>query len=124
MKAAEQLLASGKELKDIGEDELAAQTEQVIANQQMQSEFDKMANQLSAVGSEILMAFMPIGKMIMGILTPIMQFVKGFFRPIGEAIQNLMNAFQPLRDAMSEIFGEGEGIGQVFEVIGLSLIHI
>ena len=47
-----------------------------------------------------------------------MQFVKGFFRPIGEAIQNLMNAFQPLRDAMSEIFGEGEGIGQVFEVIG------
>ena len=123
MKAAEQLLASGKELKDIGEDELAAQTEQVIANQQMQSEFDKMANQLSAVGSEILMAFMPIGKMIMGILTPIMQFVKGFFRPIGEAIQNLMNAFQPLRDAMSEIFGEGEGIGQVFEVIGSILSY-
>ena len=118
MKAAEQLLASGKELKDIGEEELAAQTEQVIANQQMQSEFDKMANQLSAVGSEILMAFMPIGKMIMGILTPIMQIVKGFFKPIGNAIDGIMKAFEPISGIFKDIFGDGEGVGQVFEVIG------
>lgn len=118
MKAAEQLLASGKELKDIGEEELAAQTEQVIANQQMQSEFDKMANQLSAVGSEILMAFMPIGKMIMGILTPIMQVVKGFFKPIGNAIDGIMKAFEPISGIFKDIFGDGEGVGQVFEVIG------
>ena len=118
MKAAEQLLASGKELKDIGEEELAAQTEQVIANQQMQSEFDKMANQLSAVGSEILMAFMPIGKMIMGILTPIMQIVKGFFKPIGNAIDGIMKAFEPISGIFKDIFGDGAGLGQVFEVIG------
>ena len=118
MKAADELLASGKELSDISDEDLKKQTESVIANQQMQSEFDKMANQLSAIGSEILMAFMPVGKMIMGLLTPIMKLIKGFFRPIGLALDNIMNAFKPIGDAMSEIFGEGEGIGQVFEVIG------
>lgn len=118
MKAAEQLLATGKDISDISEEDLKKQTEAVIANQQMQSEFDKMKNQLSAVGSDILMAFMPVGKMIMGLLTPIMKLIKGFFRPIGLALDNIMNAFKPIGDAMSEIFGEGEGIGQVFEVIG------
>ena len=118
MKAAEELLASGKELSDISDEDLKKQTESVIANQQMQSEFDKMANQLSAIGSDILMTFMPVGKMIMGLLSPIMKLIKGFFAPIGNAIQGIMDAFKPIQDMMSDIFGDGAGIGAVFETIG------
>jgi len=121
MKAAEELLASGKELSDISDEDLKKQTESVIANQQMQSEFDKMANQLSAIGSDILMTFMPVGKMIMGLLSPIMKLIKGFFAPIGNAIQGIMDAFKPIQDIMSDIFGDGAGIGAVFETIGTLL---
>ena len=121
MKAAEELLASGKELSDISDEDLKKQTESVIANQQMQSEFDKMANQLSAIGSEILMTFMPVGKMIMGLLSPIMKLIKGFFAPIGNALQGVMDAFKPIQDMMSDIFGQGAGIGAVFETIGTIL---
>ena len=121
MKAADELLASGKELSDISDEDLKKQTESVIANQQMQSEFDKMANQLSAIGSDILMTFMPVGKMIMGLLSPIMKLIKGFFAPIGNAIQGIMDAFKPIQDIMSDIFGDGAGIGAVFETIGTIL---
>lgn len=121
MKAADELLASGKELSDISDEDLKKQTESVIANQQMQSEFDKMSNQLSAIGSEILMTFMPIGKLIMGLLSPVMKLVKGIFSPIGNAVQGIMDAFKPLSDIMSDVFGKGEGIGKIFEIIGKAI---
>lgn len=118
MAAANELLASGKELSDISDEDLKKQTEAVIANQQMQSEFDKMANQLSAMGSELLMAFMPVGKAIMAILGPLFSYMMGVWKPIGNAIGGIIDAFSPIKDLMTEIFGQGEGLGTVFELIG------
>jgi len=118
MAAANELLASGKELSDISDEDLKKQTEAVIANQQMQSEFDKMANQLSAMGSELLMAFLPVGKAIMAILGPAFSYMMGVWKPIGNAIGGIIDAFSPIKDLMTEIFGQGEGLGTVFELIG------
>ena len=118
MKAAEQLLASGKQLSDISSEDLKKQTEQVIAQQQMQSEFDTMKNQLKAISSDLLMAFLPMGKLLMGIIKPIMALISGIFKPISTALKGVMEAFKPIQDIMSDVFGDGAGISSIFKVIG------
>ena len=68
MRAAQQLLDSGKSLSDIGEDDLAKQTEQVKAQQEMQGLIEGVKNRFAAVGAQIQMAFAPLAKQILPVL--------------------------------------------------------
>ena len=116
--AANKLIEAGRSAGSISDAELAKSAEQIKNQREMQSEFDNMGNQLSAIGTELLMAFMPIGKMIMAILIPIAGYLKGLWAPVGRAISGVMDAFKPIQNIMKDIFGEGAGIAGIFEFIG------
>ena len=118
LEAANALIDAGKELGDISDAELQKQAEKIKNDKEMQSAFDDMGNQLSAIGSELLMALMPIGKMLMAALVPLMAMFKGIFKPIGAAIDGIMQALEPIGSIMKDIFGEGDGISSIFEIIG------
>ncbi len=112
------LMKSGKDISKMTIKDLDKQTAAMARQQEMQGQFESMGNQIKGTFSGILQSLMPLGILLMGIVKPIMSLIKGFFTPIGNAIQGVMDALQPIRDIMGTIFGEGEGIGAVFEFIG------
>jgi len=116
--AANALLDAGKAMGDITDADLEKEAIRLGNQKAMQSEFDNMGNQLSAVGQDLLMALMPIGKLVMSILMPLVALFKGIFTPIGAAIDGIMQALEPISGIMKDIFGEGDGIGSIFEFIG------
>ena len=116
--AANALLDTGMAISDVSKEDLKRKAIEMGEQQKMQSEFDKMGNQLKAIGTELLMAFMPIGKMIMAILMPVAAYLKGLWAPVGRAISGIMDALKPIQNIMSDIFGEGAGIAGIFEFIG------
>jgi hypothetical protein len=118
--AAQALLDTGKDINDINMEDIAAQNEKIMKQQEMQSEFDKMKNEASAIFDELMQALMPVGKAVIAILIPVFSIVKGLFQPVAAAIENIMDAVGNLFAPFKEIFGEGSGKGlqKTFEVIG------
>ena len=118
--AAQALLDTGKDISEINMEDIEAQNEKIMKQQEMQSEFDKMKNEASAIFHDLMQALMPVGKAVIGILMPVFSLVKGFFQPIAAAIGNIMDAVGNLFAPFKELFGEGSGKGlqKTFEVIG------
>ena len=120
--AALQFQKTGGDISKMNKADLEVKTKEMALQQEMQSKFDKSANALSAIGSEIMMAFMPIGETIMNALGPIMQIVGGlivgFLKPfmaiINTIFDHISKAFAPLSDMM----GPGNGLFSIFEKIG------
>ena len=112
------LMKSGKDISKMTISDLDKQTAAMARQQEMQGQFESMGNQIKGTFSTILQTLMPLGTLLMGIISPIFSFVKGFLAPIGNAIQGIIDALQPIRDIMSDIFGDGEGLGAIFEFIG------
>ena len=109
--AANALLSSGKDLSDITQADLNAQAEKMAAQEEMQSKFDSMGNKLKDIGNQILIFLAPIGELIFSIF-------EGFISPIINAVKGIFAAFDPIKQIMKDIFGEGAGIGGVFKFIG------
>jgi len=116
--AANALLDAGMKIGDIGDKDLERKAIEMGNQKKMQSEFDNMGNSLKAMGNNLLMAFMPIGKLIMGVLGPIIGYITGVWAPIGRAIEGVMDAFKPIQSIMKDIFGDGAGLASIFEFIG------
>lgn len=116
--AANALLDAGMKIGDIGEKDLERKAIEMGNQKKMQSEFDNMGNSLKAMGNDLLMAFMPIGKLIMAVLGPVIGYIKGVWGPIGRAIEGVMDAFKPIQSIMKDIFGDGAGLASIFEFIG------
>ena len=116
--AANALLDAGMDIADISKDELKRKAIEMGNQKKMQSEFDNMGNSLKAMGTQLLMAFMPIGKLIMAVLGPVIGYITGVWAPIGRAIDGIFEAFEPISGMMKDIFGDGAGIAGIFEFIG------
>ena len=116
--AANALLDAGMDIADISKDELKRKAIEMGNQKKMQSEFDNMGNSLKAMGTQLLMAFMPIGKLIMAVLGPVIGYITGVWGPIGRAIDGIFEAFEPISGMMKDIFGDGAGIAGIFEFIG------
>ena len=116
--AANALLDAGMDIADISKDELKRKAIEMGNQKKMQSEFDNMGNSLKAMGTQLLMAFMPIGKLIMAVLGPVIGYITGVWGPIGRAIDGIFEAFEPISNMMKDIFGDGAGIAGIFEFIG------
>jgi hypothetical protein len=118
--AAHAYLESGKDLSKITEADLEAKGKELALQQEMQSEFDKSANALSAIGSEFMTALMPIGKFLMDTLTVGISYLKGVWGPIATAIGKVVDAVGRVFEPFKELFGSdgGGAIMKVFEFIG------
>lgn len=116
--AANALLDAGMKIGDISDKDLERKAIEMGNQKKMQSEFDNMGNSLKAMGNNLLMAFMPIGKLIMGVLGPVIGYITGVWGPIGRAIEGVMDAFKPIQSIMKDIFGDGAGLASIFEFIG------
>lgn len=116
--AANALLDAGMKIGEIGDKDLERKAIEMGNQKKMQSEFDNMGNSLKAMGNNLLMAFMPIGKLIMGVLGPVIGYITGVWAPIGRAIEGVMDAFKPIQSIMKDIFGDGAGLASIFQFIG------
>jgi hypothetical protein len=118
LSAALDLLQAGEDVTKMTDEQLAKKTKEIILQKEMQSEFDNMANKISSQFSSIMMALVPMGTLLMNILSPILDLVVGFFRPIGKALSRVMDAVQKLMVPFKDLFGKGAGMASVFELIG------
>jgi hypothetical protein len=118
--AAHAYLDAGKDLSKVTESDLAAKSKELALQQEMQSEFDKSANALSAIGSEFMTALMPIGKFLMDTLAVGISYLKGVWGPIATAIGKVVDAVGRVFEPFKELFGSdgGGAIMKVFEFIG------
>ena len=144
MKAAEQLLASGKELSDISDSDLAAQTAQVRAQEEMQSKMDSLKNTFGAIGSTLMAALAPLAEMLIVPLTSLGKILLPAFQLLGKVLglafkpvllifRLMQKVVDPIVDAFTGMFAEldpffskmdemytqlEKGIGPVFSFIG------
>ena len=118
--AAHAYLDAGKDITQISEKDLALKSEELKKQQEMQTEFDKSANALSAIGSEFMTALMPIGVFLMDTLSVGISYLKGVWGPIATAIGKVVDAVGRVFEPFKELFGSdgGGAIMKVFEFIG------
>jgi hypothetical protein len=121
--AANALLDTGMDIADISEGDLKRKAIEMGNQKKMQSSFDNMGNSLKAIGTELLMAFMPIGEFLIGTLEFFMPLIRGFIKPIQLAIGRVMEAFAPLSEMFSDMFGGDEAgdFSGIMEAIGGTL---
>jgi hypothetical protein len=120
LEAANALLDTGKDITQITEKDLKAQSEQLALQKETQSEFDVMANQMKAAGTQILSAIMPIGKLLVSIIMPLLSVVTGFFGIISKSLGRLSEAFDKIAEPFRELFGgsSSKAFSATLELIG------
>ena len=64
-------LKAGLDISNMTDDQIRAKTEELAKQQEMQGELESMGNALSGIGAKLLQAFLPLGKMVVGLLKPI-----------------------------------------------------
>ena len=64
-------LKAGLDITNMTDDQIKAKTEELAKQQEMQGELESMSNALSGIGAKLLQAFLPLGKMVVGLLKPI-----------------------------------------------------
>ena len=147
MRAAENLLASGKDLNDISDNELAAATAQVRAQDEMKSRMDKLKAVFGGIGTTIMAALAPLGELLITplislgkIVLPVFQLIGKVlslaFKPVLLIFRLLQKVVDPIIDAFAGMFEEldpffakmdemytqlEKGMGPVFEMIGATI---
>ena len=108
MRAAQQLLDSGKSISDISEEDLKKQTEWPKLNKEMQGLIEGIKNRFAAVGAQISMAFAPFAKQILPILDMVVDTVTVLAFPfiqIGKLISYIGEQASKLGSYFSEALG-------------------
>ena len=118
--AAMQIMKTGGDISKMGKDDLATKTKELALQQEMQTEFDKSANALSAIGSEFMTALLPIGKFLMDVLMVGISYLKGVWGPIAKAVGHVVDAVSKIFKPFQDLFGTSGGgmMMKVFEYIG------
>lgn len=129
LRAAQQVLESGKDLSDITTADIELQTARNKQQQELQSLTDELGNTFGAIGSSILDALAPVGKIILQLLNLAGKFLLPIFKLIGSVIggvfsvisaivtviynvlSSVMDFFMPIADFISGIFSS---IGSFF----------
>jgi len=122
-KLLQKALKAGMDISKMSKEEINAATDKLALEEERQGRLESMGNQLSAMGSQILQMFLPIGELLIGAISFVMPLIKGIFGTVSVAIKNLIKAFDPIKTIFNDIFGgeSGEavdGIKKTFEVIG------
>lgn len=122
--AANALLDAGQDISKLTEADLDAQTQRMAKEKEMQSVMDDLSNKVSAMGTALMDAFMPLAKVAIPIISWIVDmfggFVKGLIEPIGNAFNRIFEKLKPLGDLWNKVFGGSDisFLSKTFEVIG------
>ena len=122
--AANALLDAGQDISKLTEADLDAQNQRMAKEKEMQSVMDDLSNKVSAMGTGLMDAFMPLAQVaipLIGIIIDIFGgFIKGVIQPIGNAFSRIFKQLQPIGDLFSKIFGGSEVsiLSKTFELIG------
>jgi hypothetical protein len=126
--AANALLDTGQDISKLTEADLDAQTQRMAKEKEMQSVMDDLSNKVSAMGTGLMDAFLPLAQVaipLVGYLIDIFGgFVKGIIQPIGNAFSRIFEKLKPIGDLFSKIFGGSEVsiLSKTFEIIGNILV--
>jgi hypothetical protein len=126
--AANALLDAGQDISKLTEADLDAQTQRMAKEKEMQSVMDDLSNKVSAMGTGLMDAFLPLAQVaipLVGYLIDIFGgFVKGIIQPIGNAFSRIFEKLKPIGDLFSKIFGGSEVsiLSKTFEIIGNILV--
>ena len=107
LKAAQQLLASGKKLEDITESDLATQNRRNQQQQELQGLTDELKNTFGAMGSSIMDALAPVGKVILQLLNLAGKILLPVFKVVGSILGAVFNTIGGI---ISVVYGIVMGI--------------
>jgi phage-related protein len=106
--AANKLLDSGMEMKDITDEQLAQEAQRIAQQNEMQSQNDRLKNSLSALGAGFADVFMPVINFVMPLINDLIDMVN----------TALMPAFKILSSVFKITFGVLSAVIQpVFAVL-------
>ena len=144
--AAQALVASGKDAKDLTEEDLKAQIKAMETQKETQGVMESIGNSFSAIGAKLLQAFLPIGQALASMLEdampyfdmmgdilannikPVIFVVSTIFKGIGKTIgafidalkpgfKSMLDALKPIRDIFSKIFSSSGESGKFMQII-------
>ena len=103
--AANKLLASGMEMKDITDEQLAQEAQRISQQNEMQSQNDKLKNSLSALGTGFADVFMPVINFVMPLINDLIDMVSSVLMPVFKILGNVFKiTFGVLGAVISPIF--------------------
>lgn len=92
-KHAQELLSAGIDITNMSAEDLNKQTEKLHSQKEMQTSIEKLMDMFKGIGSSMMDALMPLGKLLIGILIPAFYAIKqslmvilGVFKLIGGII--------------------------------------
>jgi len=96
--AAHALMDAGKDITQISAADLDLQNKKMASQKDMQSQMDKLSNGASALSTGFMDALMPLGKVLMPIITDIIDLLQSTLMPVFSTIGSVLNiALMPLR---------------------------
>ena len=107
LKAAQQLLETGKKLEDITESDLATQNRRNQQQQELQGLTDELKNTFGAMGSSIMDALAPVGKVILQLLNLAGKILLPVFKVVGSILGAVFNTIGSI---ISVVYGIVMGI--------------
>lgn len=103
--AANKLLASGMEMKDITDEQLAQEAQRISQQNEMQSQNDKLKNSLSALGTGFADVFMPVINFVMPLINDLIDMVSSVLMPAFKILGNVFKiTFGVLGAVLSPVF--------------------
>ena len=114
--AVNTLVDAGQEITDISTQDLENQTARLAALKEMQSEVDRMNNELSGIGTAFMDMFAPLGEVLMPVLAdvasmlgdvliPTFKLIGAVLKPIGYIFGVIWNVVGGILKAVTSIFG-------------------
>jgi hypothetical protein len=102
--AAQALAASGKDISQMTQADLKAQTDKLAKQQEMQSVTDALKNEVSSLGTGFMDMMAPLGSTIMNNLLDQMKNMGVMVRPIMKFFGSLLSIIFGVLGAMNDIF--------------------
>ncbi len=104
LKAAQQLLENGQDLRNITERDVELQTARNAQQQELQSLTDELSNTFGEIGSVIMDALAPVGKIVLQIANVIGVLLLPFFKVIGGLFSIIFNTISAIFTVFYNIF--------------------
>lgn len=111
--AANDLIASGKDIANVSEEELEAQTQRLAKQQKMQDAMGTLKNSMSAIGTAFTDLFAPMASMFLIGLSQVAKFLAGVLVPtlnfIGSLIKTVFSPIGYLVGTVKALVNDGFG---------------
>ena len=104
LRAAQQLLENGQDLRNITEGDIELQNARNAQQQELQSLTDELSNTFGAIGSSIMDALAPIGKIVLQIANLVGVVLLPIFKLLGSVFSVIFNGISAIFSVFYGIF--------------------